>query len=49
MCIFFSLPPATFLKNKKRKRRGSSDGSDVEMKVTPPPSPENEDVSCCRA
>ncbi|XP_052817121.1 chromodomain-helicase-DNA-binding protein 8-like isoform X4 [Mya arenaria] len=36
-------PPATFLTNKKRKRRGSSDGSDIELKITPPPSPENED------
>ncbi|XP_053402464.1 chromodomain-helicase-DNA-binding protein 8-like isoform X5 [Mercenaria mercenaria] len=36
-------PPATFLKNKKRKRRGSSDGSDIEIKITPPPSPENDE------
>ncbi|KAL3860710.1 hypothetical protein ACJMK2_010796 [Sinanodonta woodiana] len=36
-------PPATFLKNKKRKKGGSSDESEVEMKITPPPSPENEE------
>ena len=36
-------PPATFLKSKKRKRNGSSDGSDVEIKITPPPSPENDE------
>ncbi|CAC5406992.1 CHD8 [Mytilus coruscus] len=39
------LPPATFLKSKKRKRNGSSDGSDVEIKITPPPSPENDEDS----
>ncbi|XP_071173454.1 chromodomain-helicase-DNA-binding protein 8-like isoform X4 [Mytilus edulis] len=38
-------PPATFLKSKKRKRNGSSDGSDVEIKITPPPSPENDEDS----
>lgn len=46
-------PPATFLKSKKRKRNGSSDGSDVEIKITPPPSPENDEDGiqvgfCCK-
>lgn len=46
-------PPATFLKSKKKKRHGSSDGSDVEIKITPPPSPENDEDGiqvgfCCK-
>lgn len=43
LCMYDFRTVPTFLKIKKRKRKNSDEGSDIDMKITPPGSPKEDD------